>query len=59
MAFNDYERYKFENACIVNGRTDFNGNFIAAAGMEAIANICWDINPSMPGRLLLLIFVSL
>jgi hypothetical protein len=24
MAFNDYERYKFENACIVNGRTDFN-----------------------------------
>ena len=42
-AFNDYERYSYQNACIVPGGRDNNGNFVSVPGMEAIANICWEL----------------
>jgi hypothetical protein len=48
--FNDYETNKYQNACIVPGRLNELGCYIAVTGMESIAADCHDLNPSMPDR---------
>lgn len=48
--FNNYEAYKYQNACIIPGRLDAAGCNVPVPGMDRIAMYCHDINPSMPNR---------
>jgi hypothetical protein len=49
--FNDYEGFKYTNACIVpNVRSPTTGLYVPVAGMEQIATYCYDFNPTQTGR---------
>lgn len=48
--FNNYETYNYENACIIPNQLNSAGCFISVPRMQAIANICHDINPSISTR---------
>mmetsp|Transcript_20610 Transcript_20610/g.18760 ORF Transcript_20610/g.18760 Transcript_20610/m.18760 type:complete len:265 (+) Transcript_20610:452-1246(+) len=48
--FNDYNRYSYKNACIIPNALDSIGCYKPVIGMESIATLCHDINPSMSGR---------
>jgi len=48
--FNDYETFHYQNLCIVPNKLNAAGCSIPVPKMQAIAALCHDINPSMPGR---------
>ena len=50
VKFNDYERYVYENACIVPGALSAAGTYIATPGMQEIAVFCHSFNPTSAGR---------
>ena len=48
--FNDYGTQVYQNACILPGVVSAAGTFIAATGMQAIADYCHSFNPSSADR---------
>ena len=45
--FNDYDQYTFQNVCIAYDDEDVAINpYVPLAGLDAVAYLCWDLNPN-------------
>jgi hypothetical protein len=50
--FNDYDEYSFRNVCITYDDEGIAINLcVPLAGLEAVADLCWDLNPNNRDRL--------
>jgi hypothetical protein len=49
-AFNDYDKYPYKNVTVRNTSVTGSMTWQAASGMEALARVCYELNPCIPTR---------